>query len=309
MTVNEVVSRMQCHHYMLDMGRNKLARWFKCTPDEIREAKKIVRSIDEKVKSGSNPKILLIDIETAPMRSLIYRLWNNYIPYDSVTSEWFIISYSCKWLNEKEIRSNKLTHDEILNEDDFKLVLELWEYLDEANIVIAHNGKKFDIPKMKTRFLAHNLPPTSFYQQIYTLEVAKKEFAFTSNKLDSIAKFLGIPGKIETGIELWKLCMEGNEEALDMMEKYNRNDVVVLEKIYLKLRGYIKSHPNWNLYTDHDEAVCPACGSSHVNQDGHYYTSTGKYDTFKCMECGAVSRKRKSVLPKKKEILVSIPGR
>jgi hypothetical protein len=107
----------------------------------------------------------------------------------------------------------------------------------------------------------HKLPPTSYYQQIDTLEVAKKEFGFPSNKLDGLARFLDIPGKIPTGLSLWVSVMQGDPISIKYMEEYNRNDIIVLEKIYLRMRPYIKSHPNLNLYSDINEAVCPTCGS------------------------------------------------
>jgi DNA polymerase III epsilon subunit-like protein len=182
----------------------------------------------------------------------------------------------------------------------------MWHLLDQADIVIAHNGDNFDMPNLNTRFLFHGFPPPSYYKTIDTFKVAKAQFGFTHNNLDGIAKFLGIPGKSKTDFQLWKACMFGDEEALAYMLEYNKQDVIVEEAVYLKLRPYIRNHPNYNLYIDSENPVCPTCGGTHLTHVGYYYyTPTGKYKDYRCDTCGALSRERKSVLENKKTILVS----
>jgi hypothetical protein len=309
MSVEEVVVRMQNKSYLLDMGKGKLSKMFNCSTDDIREARRIVRNVIDKTRINKTPKILIFDLETAPVRAYVWGLWKQNVYIDQIISEWFLLGYSCKWLGEDNVYSNILTPDEVKCEGDFRLVIELWEFLDQADYVIAHNAKRFDVPRVKSRFIVHGLTPTSYYQQIDTLEVAKKEFGFSSNKLESLARIFGFEGKKSTDFKLWSDCMDGDPIALKYMEEYNRQDVLLLEKVYLKLRPYIKSHPNWNLYTDTNDALCPSCGSNDLLEDGHYFTQTGKYVTYKCSGCGAISRKRKTVLPKEKDLLVSIPGR
>ena len=309
MTVEEVVVRMQNKSYLKEMGKGSLSRMFKCSTDDIREAKRIVKNIKEKVGNKKSPRILLFDLETSPLRGYVFSLWKQNISLDAIISNWFLLAYSCKWLGEDTVYSNVLTPNEVKEENDFRLVADLWEYLNAADYVIAHNSKQFDVPRTKARFIVHGLTPPSYYQQIDTLEVARKEFGFSSNKLDALARIFGFEGKAPTTFKLWADCMDGDQIALKYMEDYNRQDVLVLEKVYLKLRPYIRSHPNWNLYTETNKALCPSCGHEDLIQEGNYYTQTGKYETYKCQGCGAISRKRKSILPKEKELLVSIPGR
>jgi hypothetical protein len=103
---------------------------------------------------------------------------------------------------------------------------------------------------------------------------------------------------MDTDFELWKQCVAGNEEALEYMSEYNKGDVEILEEIYLKLRPWIKSHPNLGLYVESIEPVCPNCGSPDISWTGKfYYTQTGKYSTFRC-RCGAFGRARKTSVPK-----------
>lgn len=257
------------------------------------------------------PKILILDIETSVCIAMVYQkqVWKANIGPDKILSDWYILSWSAKWLGSKDIISERLTGKEALNENDKRIMRSLWDLLQEADVVIAHNGKKFDIPNINTRFIINGLMPTHEYKQIDTLEVVRKQFGFTHNSLNALAKVFGIEGKIETGFDLWKRCVFGDDEALAEMEVYNRHDVEMLEELYMKLRPYIKSHPNYSLYMDTDKFVCTHCGSEHIVPDGEYFTFTGKYNTYRCSDCGAISRERKSTLPKGKEILTSIPGR
>lgn len=246
------------------------------------------------------PKILIIDIETAPMKAYVWQLWKQDIYIDQIISDWFILSWSAKWLFSDSVMSERLTGDEARSENDERIIRKLWNVLDEADILVAHNGNAFDIPKINTRFLKNGLGPTSYYQQIDTCSIAKKQFGFSSNKLDFLARQFGIGAKHDTDFSLWVSCVNGDDEALRYMETYNRQDVVLLEEVYLKLRPWVKYHPNLALYMDSDNEVCPNCGSEDVRQDGKfYYTPTGKYPTYVC-KCGARSRGRKTVYNKEK---------
>jgi hypothetical protein len=247
------------------------------------------------------PKVLLFDIETSPLQAFIFQksVWKTNVGADQVISEWFMLTWSAKWLFSTEIMTDRLTGKEAIKEDDGRIVKSLWKLLDEADIIIAHNGDSFDVPNMNTRFIVHGLPPTSPYQTIDTMLVARKQFGFTHNSLNGLAKVFGFDPKMETDFELWKRCVAGEEEALAYMQKYNNGDVTLLEDVYLKLRPWIRSHPNLGLYANSDTAVCPNCFGTNLTwvDDKFYYTQTGKYPVFQC-ECGAFGRSRTSVLSK-----------
>ena len=308
MTVEEVVVRMQDKRYLLEMGAGKLSRMFKCDKEDIREARRIVKGSE--LRETKKPRLLFLDIETAPLRSYTWRLWKQDIPTAAIISDWWMISWSAKWADNNAVFSQCVTSEEAVMEDDFRIVQTLWLLLNNCDIICTHNGERFDIPRIRSRFLLHGLPPTKPYLQIDTLKVVKKEFGFSSNKLDYIAQVLGLPGKLPTGLDLWIKCMQGDAESLKTMEIYNRNDVVVLEQVYLRLRPFIKTHANFSLWSDSLEPVCPHCGSKNIiPETGGYYTQTAQYNLHKCLDCGAISRERKTVVPKEKVILVSIPGR
>jgi hypothetical protein len=166
----------------------------------------------------------------------------------------------------------------------------LWKLIDEADVVVAHNWDSFDIKKMNVRFIKNWLWIPSPYTTIDTLKVARKNFRMTSNKLDYICKFLWFNWKIHTWwIELWKECVNWNNESLEKMDKYCRNDVLILEDLYMALRPYIKNHPNLNLYWEWDR--CPNCWSKDLKWWYSYKTPNSKYESAKCLECWAFVRR------------------
>ena len=253
-------------------------------------------------------KILILDIETAPMKAYVWRRWKQNVHDSQIISRWFILTWSAKWLNSDKVYSGKLTGKQAIAQDDKVQMSALWHLLDEADIVIAHNGEKFDIPQINARLIVHGLKPTRPYQQIDTLKIARRQFDFDGNGLDNLANIFGIEGKIQTDFELWDRCMAGDTDALSTMEKYNKQDVLLLEEMYIKLRPWIKSHPNLGLYVDAEKPICSSCGSSDVKPSGNYVTSTGMYQTHVCGDCGAYSRERTSHVSKdkRKSLLVGI---
>jgi hypothetical protein len=262
-------------------------------------------------KNGSKlPKVLVFDIETSPLKAYIWQksVWNANVTENQVLSEWFMLCWSCKWLFSDEVMSDRLSGKEAKNEDDSRIVKSLWYLLNEADIVIAHNGDRFDVPNMNTRFIVNGLPPTAPYQTIDTVTVARRQFGFTHNNLNALARIFGFDEKIETNFELWKRCVDGEDSALEEMERYNRHDVELLEEIYLKIRPWIHAHPNLGLYIESTEPICSNCGSKSLTKtDKFYYTLTGKYELYRC-ECGAYIRVRTSSVSKevKKNLLVSV---
>lgn len=243
------------------------------------------------------PKILIMDIETSPIKAFVWKLWKENVSLDQIIDDWFIICWSAKWLNSNEVMGECLTKEEVLKEDDKRITLELWKLFNEADIIVAHNGGKFDIPKTNVRFLYHGLVPPAPYKIVDTLQVAKKQFNFSSNKLDALAEFFGFDRKLDTDFTLWKECLEGKQAALDYMFKYNKYDVELLEEVYLKLLPWTKGHPNIANYIQGEDIVCSNCGSldTKLIPNKYYKTQVGTYELYRCKHCGAISRRRKTV--------------
>lgn len=303
MTLDEVVLKLKAHPVYMDSGSGKLAKLFKCTPEIIKEARRIVRSIKPPKKS----KILIFDLETAPMSAFVWGRWNQNISLDATISEWFVLCWSAKWLYSDTIMSDRLTPKEVKNEDDSRIMKSLWTLIDEADIIIAHNAKRADVKWMNTRFIMNGMNPPRPYHIIDTLDVAKREFKFSSNKLDALAGYFGIQHKLETNFNLWKRCLEGDEEALYYMCEYNKVDVEILEDIYLHMRPWIKNHPNVSNISECNDNRCSFCNSNNLYAitDKYYYTSVSKFQLYRCRDCGGVSRGRKSLNNNTKSVNVA----
>jgi hypothetical protein len=211
-----------------------------------------------------------------------------------------MLTWSAKWLFEDKIMSARLKPSEAKEQDDERITKKIWKLLNEADVVIAHNAKKFDIKRLNTRFLAHGLGEPMPYKVIDTLTHARKKFNISSNKLDYIGTFLGVGNKVDTGgFELWRRCMQGEKAALKEMEVYNIQDVKLLEDVYLKLRPYISPHPNLGLYIEDNIQSCPSCGSEALKWSGQYATNVNLYLAFRCNDCQSVGRSRKGYLSAK----------
>ena len=167
------------------------------------------------VPNNKQFKVLLLDIETAPMRSYTWSCWKQNVGTNQIITDWFILTWSAKWLFDKEVISDRLTDKEVLQEDDKRITKRLWNLLNETDVVIAHNGDKFDIRKVNTRFLIHRLGTPSSYQSIDTLKHARKQLSFSSNRLDYLGEILGLGRKIDTGgFELWSRCMQKQKQCM-----------------------------------------------------------------------------------------------
>lgn len=288
----------------------------------VESARGAIRRVIENIELGKdkvsfsgasvkiNARILVLDIEVAPLVSYHWRRWGQNIHADqTIHDNWPIITWSAKWLFDSKIISMKMTPEEAKTRDDLRLVKGLWSLIEETDIVIAHNGIKFDMRMINGRFLLHGLTPPSSYQIIDTLRATRKSIALPSYKLDDIAAYLGFEGKIKTDFTWWANFMNGDPAAIDKMQEYNDKDILVLEEVYLAIRPWIKPHPNLGLFVEDRSASCPACGSTHLSYIGNYTTYVNQYDEYRCGGCGHISRGRKTNTPIRitGQIKVSVP--
>lgn len=246
-----------------------------------------------KVEAPKRARVLLYDIETSPNLGWIWGKYEqNVIAYEE---EWHILCFAYKWLGEKKTHVVALPDFKLYKKDpsnDYEVVKRLHELFNEADIVIAHNGNKFDQKKSQARMLFHGMQPPSPYHQIDTMMVARKYFNFNSNSLNDLGDMLKLGTKVETGgFKLWLGCMNGVKSSWDKMKKYNKQDVVLLEKVYLAMRGWIKPHPAMNLMEGKLNS-CPNCAGTDIRKNGTYYNKVSKVQVWHCTNCGANPRSR-----------------
>lgn len=239
-------------------------------------------------------KVLIFDIETLPIIAYVWQVWQEDIGEHKIIKDWCILSWSAKWLHDDKIISDVLTKREALTRNDERITKNLWNLIEDADVVIAHNGKRFDIRKINTRFWKHKLGKPSSYKMIDTLTAVKSQFSLNHNGQDAIAKFLELEGKLSTAFDLWVGCDTGNTDALAEMQLYNEQDVRLLEQIYLELRSWIPNHPNLNIYQGVLEG-CPICHSTAYEDIGYYYAKNKRYLEHRCNDCTTIWHDTKAV--------------
>lgn len=250
------------------------------------------------------PKLLVLDIETAPLESWTWGLWEQNVGLDQIQTEWSILSYAAQWYGTPKTRvmyQDTSGRGPKLVRDDSQLLKSLWTLLDQADIVIAQNGQRFDLKKINARMIMHGMKPYSPVRVVDTLLVAKKHFAFTSNKLAWTSKYLTTTPKSEhkkfPGFELWTECLKDNPKAWAEMKKYNIQDVIATGKLYTKLLPWIQNHPNVSAYSFTEVPACPKCGSTKQQKRGEQVLQNGRYQRYQCMSCGGWSRGKVMLLP------------
>lgn len=258
-------------------------------------------------KTG-NPKILLLDIETAPMEVYVWQLFKQVVQPHQMIKDWCVLCWAAKWLNDPEIIGDRLDTGSAFVRDDSPILRGIWTLLDEADIVIGHYLSRFDVPKLNARFMALGFGPPSPYQIIDTKKEIGKVSWPSSLKLDFLNKAFKLDElKGHSGFWMWQGAVTGDEECLRKLYDYNKQDVFALEDLYMYVRPWIKMHANLGLYVEADGPVCPNCASEDLTWKGHYYTSAGKYASFRCNNCGAIGRSRFTDYPKDKRRSLVLP--
>lgn len=240
-------------------------------------------------------RALFIDIETMPNTAYIWSPKARWVSPKHLLNTGYTACFAAKWLGRK--KSDIMFHSVRDHGKAKSLAQHAWRLLDEADCVIHYNGSRFDIPTLNRDFIEHGLTPPSPYHEIDLFRVVKQRTRLYSYSLDEVAKWLGIGSKLpHKGMDLWRGCMEGDKGSWSTMEKYNKQDVHLLEALYLRLRPWIKNHPNLALWSELHDMVCPACGGGNLIRNGTRRTKTQMYRQYHCRDCGAFPRGRHTIV-------------
>lgn len=236
--------------------------------------------------------MLFIDIETAPIIMAAWTLFEANSVW--VERDTYIMCFAARWGDQKRTKTFALPDYARYRRDrhdDKDLCRELFEHLDKADVVVAHNGDAFDIKKINSRLAVHGFKPPSPYKTIDTLKFARRTFKFDSNKLDNLGRYLGEGRKLpNTGATLWRGCVAGEEASWRTMRRYNAKDVDLLVGVYERLKGWAPSHPDMRLYQEkppRNTPDCPTCRSANVQRRGFNIAKVRKSERFQCRDCGS----------------------
>lgn len=270
----------------------ELRSWFRREMRSRGIMTKTERAAEE--RRTSPVRILAFDIETTPIKAWTWGIWKQVIRPSQVMQDWYILSATFKWIANGDSFGTIMTPKEIGTGDDSRVVKYIWDTMNNANIVLAYNGKNFDMPRINTRFAYYGLPPLANPKVIDPIETVRRKFAMTSNSLDYVLKYFGLKQKTHAGEELWFKVMTGDREAIKGMLDYNLNDTSILEELYFKLLPWFDKYPNLTVYKESDDGKCPRCLGDVTPLERPYVTSMGLYDQYRCTNCGGVGRVRKN---------------
>ena len=237
-------------------------------------------------------RMLFYDIENAPILGYVWEAYDANLLH--TVEDWYLLSVSYSWGLDGEVRFLRKGHKK---GDDEALARRVWRLLDEADVVVAHNGDAFDSKKLAVRFLHYGLGPPSPYRQIDTLKEARRHFKFAKNNLDDLGRFLGVGQKVANqGMATWLGCMANRPDDWAVMEEYGNQDVELLREVYKRLLPYV-GHPgrpspgvNMQQWTGLNTCTKPACGSDQIHKRGRHRTQANVYQTYQCNTCGGYSR-------------------
>lgn len=233
---------------------------------------------------------LFFDIETSPNIGLFWEAgWKKTISVENIIKERAIICICYKWEDEKEVYS--LNWDS--KQSDKKMLSQFIEVANLSDEMVGHNGDKFDLAWIRTRCLFNGIKMFPKYTTIDTLKISRSKFKFNSNRLDYIAKFLGMKGKIKTEFSLWKNIVLNNDKvAMASMIKYCKGDVSILEKVFKHLRGHMDPKTHYGVIFNQDRGSCPECGCEDLEIIRRRTTATGlKKIQYQCKSCGHYNSK------------------
>lgn len=235
-------------------------------------------------------KRLYFDVEVSPNVGLFWQSGHKIsVGYENIIKERAIICICYKWEDDRQVYG--LTWDK--NQDDKKMLEEFIKVANEADELVGHNGDKFDLAWIRTRCLFHQIQMFPKYVTIDTLKVSRSKFRFNSNRLDYIAKYLGIGHKIKTDFNLWKnIVLNKDQKSMDYMVKYCKMDVSLLEKVHKKLSQHIEKKTHYGVIFGQDRGTCPECGSDELVISKRRTSASGlKKISYQCKVCNHYHQK------------------
>lgn len=244
---------------------------------------------------SKGPKILTADIETLPLQTYNWSLFDEPRALDRLVKDWAVFSAAGKWLHEKKVQYVDTQHQPGGASDDKELLIWLRELLDEADIVVGQNVQKFDMRKIRARMIYHGLKPFREPEIVDTMLMAREVGAFTSNKLEYLSTLTDEQKSKHSkypGFALWLGILANDPGAWRECRAYNKQDVISTEKLYLLLRPWARRHPNLAHYYNDDNRRCPRCGSPNLHPTEVVHRGVSTYQAYQCGDCGGHSRNR-----------------
>lgn len=241
-------------------------------------------------KLNTDLKILFFDIETSMALGYFYGLYDQTISIHNIVEHPRMIAFTAKWYGKSKIHAFSEYH-----QSRKEMLGEMHRLLDEADMVVGWNSKRFDVKWVNSEFMAEGMKPPSPYKQVDLMTEVKRNARFISNKLDYVSDRLLGEKKIDYNMaRMWVKVNDPNtDEAArkrewDAMMRYAKRDTHMLAPLFEELLPWIRMpHP---ARSTTDVLCCIACGSEKMHHRGRALTLSGSYERLWCSECGKWQR-------------------
>ena len=126
------------------------------------------------------------------------------------------------------------------NEKEF--IQAVADELDKYDILIFHNGERFDKKYFNAKCMQYNIKPIFRHKKLIDpIQLSWKHLRLGRNSLAALIDYLQIPVK-KTPIELHKwmeASLEGSKKAMDLICTHCEYDIITLEQVYDRLRSLV----------------------------------------------------------------------
>lgn len=245
----------------------------------------------------SKPKIVYWDLETLPDPRQIYKNIPTIGAWPGRTFKaelQTILTYG--YMIEGQDKPSSLSSYDLSDDptDDSYLVQFAWDLMHDADLIVTHNGKQFDLKVLNTRLLYWGFPPLPKIKHVDTKQILKTNLSLYSNSLDSAAKYLGLQQEKMHWSNKWgtweRIAFgEATKEDYKIMSVYCEQDVAVLRELYKSVHPFLGNKTvNHNIYSE--RLVCPTCGSENTHKHGSRFRKSLAKTVQRrmCQACGSV---------------------
>ncbi len=259
----------------------------------------------EELQQIKKPRIISFDLEVSPALGYFYPpTWETGIL--KVMERQKLMSFAWQVVGEKKIHAVNMSQMGTYKVDPYNdklITMELHKVMSDADILLGQNSDQFDVKMANYFFIMNDLEPIPPTKYIDTKKIAKRYFRFANNTLDNLSQELGFGGKTQVKhSDIWQECfLLQNKKMWKLMDVYCKNDVDQTTKIYLKMRGFMHSHPSLSRISGEMDS-CPRCGSFSYRVKAYRTTNTSRYSQYQCNDCNGFFSDRKAMTEKQGDI-------
>lgn len=126
--------------------------------------------------------------------------------------------------------------------DDSRTVKQIAAVLADHDVLVAHNGSRFDLPFLRTRMARWGMKRLPDMKLVDPCSIAWRKFRLRSNSLGAIADHIGLSDK-KTPLDMstWAdAILNGTRSAMNLIVEHCIADVRVLEGVLELVKPFVK---------------------------------------------------------------------